>query len=632
MGITNTSIQFHTVNVSRYNNAEAYMFDPDNQPIALNLSEAVLSGDPTSSTSLRNQAFLGWASNGDITGNLLYVNYAHRSDFIALQNLSLNLSGAIGIARYGGGMFRGVKADQADQFGLLGLILYSDPKDDGFRQGPVFPNGPWLPSTGYQRGSVRFTFKCPGNVDPDRLRERCDMNTSQVRPSIPLIAMSYGNAQLLMQDMAGFSVETTPSLDGWQGGMEFVYKTGINDDNNPNVTKVNLIIENSEIEAEISNIFGFIPGSKFVDETILIGGHRDAWVFGAADPISGQTCILEIARAFGKLLQDGYVPKRNLMFASWDAEEQSLIGSVIFTEVNEIMVESQIVSYFNMDITVAGEYFYIDTDPLIATLVLEQMKKVPQPYAVNEDDTLYSVWKERVFPDDDDDHVYTGILGSGSDFVPFYHHYGISGITGGIAGTYGTYHSVYDSFVYMEIVDEEWERARAMAQLYGLIAFEMIDNDIIPFDVVNLYNSMVRWIGDLPSWASDNECEFDADLLEPLLDIVTLFGNVANRFNDNVEDLRNNVDRGSYEEDVKECNDALKKLTKQFLIEDGLPERKYYKNVLVAPNILSGYSAYPFPYIVYAFQFDCSDGYINETVFKTIEIIQSATDFLDSYL
>ena len=165
MGITNTSIQFHVVNVSRYNNAEAYMFDPDNQPIPLDLSEAEITSDPTSSTSLRHQAFLGWASNGDITGNLLYVNYAHRSDFIALQNLGINLTGAIGIARYGGGMFRGVKADQADQFGLLGLILYSDPEDDGFGKGPVFPHGPWLPSTGYQRGSVRFTFKCPGNVD-----------------------------------------------------------------------------------------------------------------------------------------------------------------------------------------------------------------------------------------------------------------------------------------------------------------------------------------------------------------------------------------------------------------------------------------------------------------------------------
>ena len=141
MGIPNTSIQYHTVQVSRYNTAEANMFDADDQPIPLNLSEDVVPEDPTSYTELRHQAFLGWAENGDITGNLLYVNYAHRSDFEALQSLGINLTGAIGIARYGGGMFRGVKADQADQFGLLGLILYSDPEDDGFGRGEVFPDG-----------------------------------------------------------------------------------------------------------------------------------------------------------------------------------------------------------------------------------------------------------------------------------------------------------------------------------------------------------------------------------------------------------------------------------------------------------------------------------------------------------
>eukprot|EP01084_Bolivina_argentea_P069177 125931_1 len=630
MNIKNTTIQYHIVNVSRYNNAEAYIFDSDDESIALNLSEAIVDGDPTSITDLRHQAFLGFSSSGDISGNLLYVNYAHRSDFQTLETLGINLTGAIGICRYGGGMFRGVKADQADQFGLSGLIIYSDPQDDGFVRGPVFPNGAWMPSTGYQRGSVRYTFKCPGNVNPNRLRDKCDMDITQVRPNIPLIAMSYGNAQLLMQNMVGFSTDN-PDLNDWQGGMNFVYHTGVNNNSDPQATRTRLLIENSVDEAEISNVFGFIPGSKYTDETILIGGHRDAWVLGAADPISGQTSILEIARTFGTLIErENWRPLRNIMFASWDAEEQSLIGSVTFTEVNQTMVESTIISYLNMDVTVSGPIFGISADPLIATLVIESMKKIPQPYRENNVDTLYSVWKERLFPNINDEDVYTGILGSGSDFVPFYHHYGISGISGGIGGEYGTYHSVYDSFVYMKIVDPEWERAIAMAKLYALITFEMVNNEIIPFDVNNLFKSMERWIGEMDNIADENECDWRnivSDAVETLEISVNLFGEQANIFSDVVDSVSVNDD-----ESIRRYNEVLKLLTRQFLIDDGLPGRKYFKNVLVGPNILSGYSAHPYPYIVYSFQFNCTAEYVEETIQQTVTKIDEATAFIESYL
>jgi len=616
------------------------MLNQNETAIALDLSEAVIAEDPTSSTSLRHQAFLGWATNGDITGNLLYVNYARRSDFRTLQTLGINLTGSIGIARYGGGMFRGVKADQADQFGLLGLILYSDPNDDGFARGPVFPDGPWLPSTGYQRGSVRFTFKCPGNMNAARMRERCDYALRQAQPNIPLLPMSYGNAQLLMQNMTGFATngnynDVGVNLSDWQGGMHFVYKTGVNHVNSSNATKVRLVVDNLEEEAVLSQVFGFIPGYKYQNETVLIGAHRDAWVFGAADPISGTTSVLEVARAFGEIIQEhGYRPKRNIMFASWDAEEQSLIGSTTFVETEEDLVRSTIIAYFNEDVAVSGDEFGILSDPLLETLFIEQMKNVPQPYSDNDEDTLYSVWKQQNFPNSDDDQVYTGILGSGSDFVPFYHHVGITtAYSRGFRGAYGTYHSVYDSYVYMQIVDPSWERARAQAQLHALVIFEMVDNDVIPFDITNMHPSMRRWIGDLQNLADAYECDIDSiapNVLQPLSAAVDSFGNVAVEIDSLITAL--DSDETGYEEEVVKFNGMLKLLTRQFLIDEGLPDRKYYKNILVAPDILGGYGAYSWPYIAYAIQYNCTAQYLNETVSKTVDVIESATDFVASYL
>ena len=296
-------------------------------------------------------------------------------------------------------------------------------------------------------------------------------------------------------------------------------------------------------------------------------------------------------------------------------------------------VEHEIICYLNLDVAVAGDALDLSADPLLEPLLLDAMKNVSEPYGDAEGQTLYSVWKQREFPDANDSAAHVRLLGSGSDFVPFYHHFGVSAVTGGIVGEYGTYHSVYDSLVYMQLVDPQWRRTQAMAQLFALVMLEMATRDIIAFAAGNLHSAMVRWTDELDAVASDFECDWRtrAPAAKPaLLASVDAFGHSARVFQAAVAAV--SAEDEDYDESVARFNEALKALPRQFIIAEGLPGRKYYKNILVAPDILSGYSAYPFPYIAYSFQFNCTASYLEETVQRTVAVIDEATAFIENYI
>eukprot|EP01084_Bolivina_argentea_P000951 1742_1 len=624
-----TYIQNFTSNVSRYNHASLHIVDQNNNSnlIQLDLSEDVIPDDPTSNTSIRHQAFNGWSANGNATANLVYVNFAHRDDFELLQSLNISLNGTIGIAKYGGGMFRGVKSDMAGQYGMVGLLLYSDPMDYGYSKGLVFPQGPWLPKTGYQRGSVQFIFRCPGSLNPDRIQSECDFSKNEIIPNVPIMPLSYGNAELLMKHLDGYVI------DQWQGTMNFTYHTGFGNTNQSNMT-VKISVDNLEQEAVLTNIIGCIEGTKYSNQSILIGAHRDSWIFGGSDDVSGTSIILETARTLSVLIhKHNFRPLRSICFASWDGEEQSLDGSTSFVEMNESYVDDKYIAYFNLD-SMGGPYISVRSSPLIMSVVINALKVIPEPYS-DGSETVYDIWKQRNFPDVDDDQVYANFLGSGSDYTAFLHKLGIETFDSRFqepGGFKGTYHSVYDSFKWMEIVDEDWEYHKTEAIYFALVAFELMNNDILPFVAENIYTQMRRWLDDLmPTWANRTQCqwtEIAMDAYNELNEVIEDFGQIAKQFDEDVAAINSNDQ--FYEETVECVNNIFKLLPKKFVTKDGLPGRKWYKNILYAPDILSGYDAYPYPEILYAFQFNCTEEYIMENTQATASMIYNASRFLES--
>src|SRR6266446_5159108 len=317
----------------------------------LALKEAVIAADPSSADPKIIPLFNGYSPSGDVTGPLVYVNYGLPPDYEALKKVGIDVKGKIAIARYGNS-FRGVKAKVAEDQGALGLIIYSDPADDGYSQGDVYPKGPWRPESSAQRGSVEFLFIYPGDpLTPGvpaipgtpRLKKEQALNL----PHIPVQPISYGDAQHLLKPLRG---PARPK--GFQGGLPFTYHAGGTND-----VRVHLKTDIEFVTKTIWDVISRIDGSVEKDRWVVLGNHRDAWVFGAVDPNSGTTAMLELGRGLGQLMKSGWKPDRSIILGSWDAEEQGLIGSTEWAEENAAELKEKAVAYLNLDAAVSGSNF-----------------------------------------------------------------------------------------------------------------------------------------------------------------------------------------------------------------------------------------------------------------------------------
>ena len=381
----------------------------------------------------------------------------------------------------------------------------------------------------------------------------------------------------------------------------------------------------------ISNVRGYIKGSKYPNESIAFGAHRDAWVYGAVDPISGTTSIIEIARAFSEIYARGWRPLRNIYFLSWDAEEFDLIGSTEFGEKEEEFVKNELIAYFNQDVAVSGPHFRISSDPIMELLVKDCMKKVQQPYSNNNDNTIYSEWiKNKTYNN-------TGMLGSGSDYTVFVHEYGIASMDSGFVGGYGTYHSVFDSyFVMSNYIDPQYEYLRGMAQVVGLMGFEIVNNDIIPFNTHNLYERLYQFIELINNLQYEYNCTIYANLTDILEEAIEAYGESSSSFDSKVDELRNlnnNNKPDNYEELVINYNHAMRTLGTKFLYDPGLPKRKIFKNLIVAAAIDNGYGEQVLPYIGYAIKFECNNEKLLFDAYNiTSQALFDAAEYLDSYI
>eukprot|EP01084_Bolivina_argentea_P105101 188141_1 len=457
---------------------------PSNVIYAFNLSEDIIDVDTTSDTPERHKAWMGWGKSGNITANLIYVNYGSRSDYELLQSeLGFNFTthDYIGIIKYGGGLSRHNKVRFAQLFGLKGVLLFGDPNDYLYNIGLPFPYGPGLPNTGYQRGSSAFTVKCVGPIEPDRLLDKCNLTQEEFLPQIPGIPISYDNAYRLMILMNGTNVNESDLFPyNWQGGLNCSYYTGVTG----NVSESEQVIVNMNVETfldlpesgNITHVISHIKGYKYPDQAIFIGNHRDAWIYGAADPISGTTIILEIAKAFKEIIDRGWRPKRSIYIGSWDAEELSVVGSTTYVEHESEWISNEVIAYLNID-SYNGHNPSMSSDPLFATFQMEYANRFKQPYENDSDITIFDKWVEN-----NANGEYMNPLGYGSDYTAFVHTLGITSGNFGFSGMGGTYHTVYDSYYFMNIIDNNRDIAVVIAKWLGGIAFNLANNDILPWN------------------------------------------------------------------------------------------------------------------------------------------------------
>lgn len=467
--------------------------------------------------------FHGHSRSGDVTGPLIYANYGSREDFKRLYDSGIETKGAIALVRYYGSQGdRALKVKAAELAGFAGCIIYSDPADDGFTKGDVAPNGRYMPEGGVQRGAVSLMSWVVGDVltpgwASTKGAKRISKDNNPGLVNIPSVPLSWSDAKPLLQAIKGVG-ERAP--DEWRGAVPDVeYWSG-----NLSSPKVHLVNDQDEVDQQpIWNVMGKITGVEQAEKSVIIGNHRDAWVYGAADPGSGTAVMLEVVRIFGDLVQRGWRPLRTIEFASWDGEEYNLIGSTEYVENHMEKLRQDAYAYLNVDVAVGGQEFRAAGSPVFRKSLLRVLDRTTDPIR---NVTLRELWDQRGGQLDG--------LGAGSDYVAFQDMAGTSSIDFGFDGPPYPYHSAFDNFEWMSTVgDPGFQYHKVMAQIWALLILEYADRLVLPFDISAYSASATQWAIALDNWAQNKGANQDGNpkwSTEPLREAVLQFANDARLF------------------------------------------------------------------------------------------------------
>ncbi|NJL29397.1 MAG: M28 family peptidase, partial [Thermoanaerobaculia bacterium] len=458
------------------------------------LSEPAVPGDTTSAQQGEQlPTYNAYSADGDVTGELVYVNYGVPEDYEVLALHGIDVEGKIVIARYGGS-WRGIKPKVAAEHGAIGCIIYSDPKGDGYYEGDVYPKGGWRGERSVQRGSVMDFTEHNGDpltpligatADAPRIpRERSSAITK-----IPTLPISYADAQPLLAALDGHVVP-----EAWRGALPITYHFG------PGPAKVHLQLEHNWDLVPLHNVIAVLPGAEFPDQWVIRGNHHDAWVYGATDPVSGMVAVLEEARAVAELTKTGWRPRRTLIYAAWDGEEQGLLGSTEWVETHADELREKAVAYVNSDSNERGFFGAAGTHDL-EKLVSDVIREVTDPET---NVSVYDRTRSKLLFDGPPDVQKTvrnrsalpiAPAGSGSDFAPFVQFAGIAvlNIGYGDEGDYGQYHSIYDSFDhYVEHMDPSFQYGVSLAQTGGRLMLRLSQADLLPIDFEGFADRVAR--------------------------------------------------------------------------------------------------------------------------------------------
>ena len=543
-----------------------------------------VAGDPGDNDPRVVMPFNGSSGSGDVTGEVVYANYGRLEDFNVLAARHIDLKGKIVICRYGEN-FRGVKAYLAEQRGAAGVLIYSDPQDDGYFKGDPYPNGPWRPDTAVQRGSVQYLFKYAGDPETPGVASTPELPDSERvspygdQPHIISIPLSYHDAAPILASLKGADVP-----DGWQGALPFRYHMG-----GVGAVTADLVSEQDYERRIIWDVIGRVEGSQSPNEWVMAGNHRDAWVYGAVDPSSGTAAMLEAVRGIGVLLKQGWRPKRTIVMCSWDAEEEGLIGSTEWVE-QHMQTLGQAVAYFNMDVGVAGPDFSAAAVPSLKEFILELTQSVPSPQG----GTVYQAWKRsragEIRGSDTEPTIWTstvkvGALGSGSDYTPFLQHAGVPSTDIGSGGPYGVYHSTFDDFAwYTENADPKFLYLQEMARVFGLEVVRMADADVLPYDYVSYASAIASYIETAKHKAAADGLR-GLNFVPAEAAVLRLEAAAA----------KAHALQEAAAGDLSGLNQALRETESDFLSPAGLPDRPWYRHTIYAPGVYTGYAAVVIP-------------------------------------
>jgi N-acetylated-alpha-linked acidic dipeptidase len=578
-------------------------------PVEIRLFEE---GDPRDKDSFSRDAFPafhGYGAAGKASAQVVYVNYGTDEDFRKLDEIGVSVSGRIVLVRYGK-VFRGLKVREAQSRGAAGVLIFSDPADDGYAKGDVYPSGPMRPPSAIQRGSVQFLSLGPGDpqtpgIPSTRDARRIPREKLEGIPKIPSLPLSYGEAEKILRALAGPRVP-----DEWQGALPFAYHVG------PGPAKVEMEVEMDYDVRPIHNVIGTIRGTAEPDRWVVLGNHHDAWTYGAVDPSSGTASLLETARGIGAAIRSGWRPRRTLILASWDAEEYGLVGSTEWGEQHAADLERKAVAYVNLDSSVTGPDLDVEGIPSLRDLLLEVAGELPDPLRGK---SVAEIWRKKqhqewvrtepICVERDTDAVFRpalGALGSGSDYTVFLDHLGVAALSFSFSGGYGVYHSTLDNFFWMDnFGDPEFLYHAVAAKLYGLLAMRLAGAEVVPLRYVPYAEEMERQFAELSRQAVLERrraaAAADKPPERPPVDLDRSVPAILAKFRAAAEGLDAALDaiprrrEAITPSSLTRLNDALVGVERRFLSRDGLPGRPWFRHLIYAPGLTTGYASWPFP-------------------------------------
>ncbi len=587
------------------------------------LEEPVVADDPTTSQRAEQlPTYNAYSIDGDVTAPLVYVNYGLPKDYEDLDRLGISVKGAIVIARYGNS-WRGIKPKVAAEHGAIGCIIYSDPQDDGYSAGDVFPQGPMRNANGVQRGSVMdFASSNPGDpLTPGFVAAsstpRLAIKDAKSITKIPVLPISYSDAQPLLAAMKG-----PLAPQSWRGGLPITYHVG------PGPAKVHLKLAFNWDLKPVNDVIAKIPGSTDPGQWIVRGNHHDGWVNGADDPVSGQVALLEEARALGELLKQGWKPKRTIIYCAWDGEEPMLLGSTEWAEAHADELKQHAVVYINSDDNVRG-FLQMGGSHTLEQFTNSVARDIEDP------ETKMSTWKRRQAHDiflakSAEDRaelrqrpdLRLDPLGSGTDYTAFLDHLGIASLDLFYAGedSEGIYHSIYDDYYwYSHFADTDFVYGRALSQTIGTAVLRMADADLLPFEFTDFADTIQQYTKELekllkeqqdtiternrqleddvfrassdprqPMVAPQHEDVLPFLNFAPLHNAADMLTQSADRYKQALAKLK--LGDSVSPQSLTALNEILMQSERRLLTDEGLPRRSWYKHMLYAPGVYTGYN------------------------------------------
>lgn len=586
------------------------------------LKEPALKEDATSGHPDQLPSYNAWSADGDVNAELVFVNFGLPDDYEVLDKLGIDVKGKIVIARYGRS-WRGIKPKVAQEHGAIGCIIYSDPKEDGYFQGDVYPKGSFKNEHGVQRGSIMDMVIYPGDpltpfIGATENAKRLKKEDAENLLKIPVLPISYHDAQPLLQSLGG-----PVAPEDWRGALPFTYHIG------PGKTSVRLKVEFDWKIVPAYNVIAKIKGSEYPDQWIVRGNHHDGWNTGANDPISGIAAMMEEAKAIGELVKNGYKPKRTLVYCAWDAEEPGLIGSTEWVEDHAAELKQKAVVYINSDgngrgfLSAAGSHgleTMIDgiakdvTDPQTNVSVFERLKARDIVNAASDKARKDNMAKKSMS---------IGALGSGSDYSAFLQHAGIPSLNISYSGENagGEYHTAYDSYdYYSRFGDPGFQYGRALSQTIGRAVLRMANAETLPFEFRNLHKTISSYVNEMMNMTDQmrestliynqtiqgNNHKLAADPTKvaklpaakaevPFIDFSSLQNSLV-QLDQSASALSEKLSKGTIPQaSLKVVNEALFRAEQSLLNPDGLPRRPWYKHTLYAPGFYTGYGVKTMP-------------------------------------